>query len=202
MMGNDGPHEDFVQEAVEEAPANDGMEGFVITSEASNRPSAEIGECQHPPALVHPSDLLETPARVNMAPAVASREPYGSPTALEYAFQTPLPTVTPPAHALTRSLGAPAPHKGDIKQVTPDPNDNYVPGQDEGFDDMQVRFLHDLQAVKDKHLDNEEQMMEMEVYLDHVISAINMQIIQMQEIHDELDEIDDTQEAIVAMHHE
>ena len=203
VMPNHGPHEDLVQEAVEQAPARDGVEGFVMTDDTTRPLSAEIDDCQHDqPAPARPSTDLDTPAKVTTSPAVVAHEPYGSPTAFECTFQTPLPTVTPPAHAHALSLGARASRSDDIQQVTPNSNDSYVSGQDEGFDDMHVRFLHDLQGVKDKHLDGEEHMLEMEVYLDHVIAAINTQILQMQEIHDELDEIEDTQDVIIAMHRE
>ena len=65
---------------------------------------------------------------------------------------------------------------------------------------MHVGFLHDLQAVKDKHLLSEEQMLEMEVYLDRVIATMDADIMLMQELQDELDEIDAGQDEILVLH--
>lgn len=198
------PSEDFMQEDAGNASEGGAMEGFLITDDIPNQSPAEVGDFQcKPPSPALPSTVTDTPAKTVMSPAVASLRPYDSPTASEHTLQTTLPAVTPPAHDLALPCGASAVRTTcDVSIVTPNMNEDHITDQDDGFDEMQVRLLHDLQVVKDKHLDSEEQMMEMEVSLEHVIASINRQILQMQEMHDELDEIDDAQEEIVAMHRE
>ncbi|KAI2514048.1 hypothetical protein MHU86_432 [Fragilaria crotonensis] len=197
------PPEDITQDDADNATRDGSMEGFVMTDDIPNQSSAEVGDFQcNPPSPALPSRVTDTHAQTIISPTVASLRPYGSPTASEYTSQTHLPAVTPPVHELTLPCGASAVRTCDVSTVTPQLHDDHITGQDEGFDDMQVRLLHDLQVVKDKHLESEEQMLEMEVSLEHVIASINRQILQMQEMHDELDEVEDVQEDIVAMHRE
>jgi hypothetical protein len=203
IVSDHGSPEDFMKEDAGNSTEDHAMEGCVMTDDPPNQPSAEDGDLQRePPSPALPSRVIETPSKTVISPAVASHRPCGSPAAFENTLQTPLPAVTPPAQELTLPFGASAARTCDVSTVTPHPVEDRITGQDEGFDDMQVRLLHDLQVVKDKHLDSEEQMMEIEVSLEHVIASINRQILQMQEIHDELDEIDDAQEEIVAIHRE
>jgi hypothetical protein len=175
------PVQDIVEASTTNADRNDFVEYHVVAT----------NPC--------PAFVLETPAKVSI-----SRELTKAEAAPEYDFASisvehRLPFVTPPSRVLehsdeTRTI--------DMRSVINDTSDQ--PHYDrivreEGFDEMHIHFLQDSQDVRDKYLNSEEQILEMEVYLEHVIAMINADILQMQEMEDELNEVEEAHEAILAM---
>mmetsp|Transcript_21949 Transcript_21949/g.36305 ORF Transcript_21949/g.36305 Transcript_21949/m.36305 type:complete len:452 (-) Transcript_21949:257-1612(-) len=77
---------------------------------------------------------------------------------------------------------------------------NNSSNREESFDDMFCAVLEYVQAIKDKNHISGEQMLDMEVQLDHVIATMNVEMLQMQQMEEELGEIQCSQEGIVAMY--
>jgi hypothetical protein len=72
--------------------------------------------------------------------------------------------------------------------------------REEPFDDLFCAVLEYMQAIKDKNHMSEEEMLEMEVQLDHVIATMNVEMLQMQQMEEEFDVIQRSQEETVSMY--
>lgn len=207
MITNDPPQD--VEGIIDSRPAAQDLESMV--SIGLETLCAGIDSFAHEEKHTTPSGptlVLKTPAKTSTstAPAVtgASATSTGFGFLPPVSLESPLPAVTPPAHQQQKfTIETPALRTTDFANVTPDQAQQHYEDdgvEEEGFDDMHVGFLHDLQAVKDKHLLSEEQMLEMEVYLDRVIATMDADIMLMQELQDELDEIDASQDEILVLH--
>ena len=187
------------QEHAQNDPFKDNSQSILIRDEA---PITSSNDVDNSPLKMANSFKLarpvETPAKAMISPASITEEACESSSDFGFTIQSTSTAATPP-HTSTFSLGT---QKQQLSSVTPESVENIVLRWDETFDKMHIEFLHDLQTVKDRHLQGDEQMMDMEVQLDHVIATIYGQILLMQQMDDALDEIEDTQEQILALHRE
>lgn len=148
---------------------------------------------------VCPLLILETPAKGSSSRELTKAESAAGIDFTSISVEHWLPAVTPPSRVLENDVETRAVDMSSFVKVSSDQPHYDRIVREECFDEMHIRFLHDSQDVKDKHLNSEEQILEMEVYLDHVIAMINADILQMQEMHDDLNEVEEAHEAILAM---